>query len=132
MLQTWLTLKFVAYYTPENATVCWKCNLQYMYSYQSPFHVQVNMTVNETVKKYQKCNYLIYTSHLCMYVVLNQVYSVVQVEISWVPTRRGAEEFLFCSQLKMYQQLATLSATDHDFPVTVTFHKTSLDLAPST
>ena len=96
------------------------------------YSVQVNMTVNETVKKYQKCNYLIYTSNLCMYVVLNQVYSVVQVEISLVPTGCGAEEFLFCSQLIMYQQLVTLSATDHDFPFTVTFPKTSLDLAPST
>ena len=102
-------------------------NVTYMYSYQSTFHVQVNMTVNQTVKKYQKCNYLIYTSNLCMYVVINQVYSVIQV-----PTRCGAEEFLFCSRLKMYQQLATLSGSDHDFPVTVTFHKTFLDLAPLT
>ena len=129
-LQTWLTLKFVAL-TTHLKMLQYAGNVTYMYSYQSTFHVQVNMTVNQTVKKYQKCNYLIYTSNLCMYVVLNQVYSVVQVEISWVPTRCGAEEFLFCSQLKMYQQLATLSATDHDFPVTVTFHKTSLDLAPS-
>ena len=70
-------------------------NVTYMYSYQSTFHVQVNMTVNETVKKYQKCNYLIYTSNLCMYVVLNQVYSVVQVEYPGYP--QGAVQRSFCS-----------------------------------
>ena len=70
-------------------------NLTYMYSYQSNFHVQVYMTVNQTVKKIiKKCNYLIYTSHpICVHMVLNQVYSAVEAEITWVP--KGCREVKF-------------------------------------